>query len=90
MDSTLIDAIAADFGLDLLQLHDEIRLGTVVAPPHCDANKVSDFEEVKNIYAEASKTADGRAELQANAKFMSDLIRREFLAHVPVRLCRRV
>ena len=31
MDSSLINAIVAEFGLDLLQFNDEIRLGTLAA-----------------------------------------------------------
>lgn len=41
MDSRLIDAMVADFGLDLLQFNDEFRLGTAVAPPHNDKNKAA-------------------------------------------------
>ncbi len=83
MDSRLTDAIAADFGLDLLQLHDELRIGTVVVPPHCDQDKASNFEEVKKIYAEASKTAVGRSMLEANAKLMADQIQEHIFAGKP-------
>jgi hypothetical protein len=33
MDSNLIKALVADFGLDLLKFNDEIRLGTLETPP---------------------------------------------------------
>ncbi len=50
MDSTLTNAIVAEFGLDLLKFHDEIRLGTANAPSHCDKERASLVEDVKRIH----------------------------------------
>lgn len=83
MDSRLTDAIVAEFGLDLLQFNDEIRLGTLVAPPHYDTEKASYVEDVKKIYAEASKSAEGRSMLEANAKKIVDRITERIFAGKP-------
>jgi integrase len=63
MDSRLINAMVADFGLDLLKMNDEFRLGTAV-----------DAEFINAVYASASRTPDGRDFLAENAKKMSDKI----------------
>ena len=34
MDINLINAMVADFRLDILKINDEIRLGTIVSPAH--------------------------------------------------------
>lgn len=83
MDSRLINAMVADFGLDLLQFNDEIRLGTMVAQPHYDKDKAASVENVKNIYAEASKSTEGRSMLAANAKLMADQIQEHIFAKKP-------
>ena len=83
MDSRLIDAMVADFGLDLLQFNDEIRLVTVVAPPHYDKDKTADIEYIKNIYAEASKSPNGRAMLEVSAMVMADRIQEHIFANKP-------
>lgn len=74
MDSTLIDTIVAEFGLDLLRFNDEIRLGTIVAPPHCDETDAASLEAVKQVYARGSKCPEGRYLLAENAKMMADRI----------------
>lgn len=83
MDSRLINAMVADFGLDLLQFNDEIRLGTIVAPPHYDKDKAADVEYVKNIYSEASKSPNGRSMLEVNAMVMADRIQERIFAGKP-------
>ena len=83
MDSRLINAMVADFGLDLLQFNDEIRLGTIVAPPHKDKDKAADVEYIKSIYSEASKSPNGRALLEANAKLMADRIQERIFENKP-------
>lgn len=55
MDSRLINAMVADFGLDLLKFNDEIRLGTLVAPSNYDADKTADIENIKTFYAKHRK-----------------------------------
>jgi hypothetical protein len=82
-DSRLIDAMVADFGLDLLQFNDEIRLGSIVAPPHYDKDKAADVEHIKNIYAEASKYPNGRSMLEVNALVMAELIQEHIFARKP-------
>jgi len=83
MDTKLINAVVADFGLDLLRFHDELRLGTMVAPAHCDANQAADFEEVKKIYTEASKTEIGRIVLEGSAKKMVERIQEKIFSNSP-------
>ena len=75
--------MVADFGLDLLQFNDEIRLGTIVAPPHKGNDKPADVEYIKSIYAEASKSPNGRSMLEANAKLMVDRIQERIFAGKP-------
>ena len=60
MDSRLINAIVAEFGLDILKFNDEFRHGTKVPPPHCDKDKVPVYEDINRIYTEASKSEFGR------------------------------
>jgi integrase len=83
MDSTLTNAIAAEFGLDLLKFNDELRLGTIVAPPHCDEEKAFNFEALKTIYTEASKSEVGRNILEENAKLMVNRITQSIFAGKP-------
>jgi len=83
MDTKLINAVVADFGLDLLKFHDDLRLGTMVAPAHCDANESANFEEVKRIYAEASKTEIGRIILEGSAKKMVERIQEKIFSNNP-------
>lgn len=84
MDSRLINAMVADFGLDLLQFNDEIRMGTAVVPPHKnkakDKNQTADLEYIKNIYSEASKSPNGRSMLEVNAMVMADRIQEHVFA----------
>lgn len=86
MDSRQINAIAAEFGLDLLRLHDEIRRGTIKAPPHADVTQTSDLEFIKKVYAEASKTAAGRAMLEVNAMVMAQRIQERIFTNKPEEL----
>jgi hypothetical protein len=83
MDSRLTNAIAAEFGLDLLQFHDEIRLGTAVAPPHKGKDKAASVELIKSVYSEASKTPNGRAMLEVNAMEMADRIQEHIFSGKP-------
>lgn len=86
MDSRLTNAIIAEFGLDLLQFNDEIRLGTLTAQPHYDKGNAADVEDVKTLYSAASKTAVGRSLLEANAKLMSDRIQERIFTNTPEEL----
>jgi hypothetical protein len=83
MDSRLIDVMVADFGLDLLQYNDEIRLGMTAVPAHCEKDKVSVVEDFKKIYAEASKSEVGRLMLEANAHLTAYRIKERIFAHRP-------
>lgn len=79
MDSSLINAIVAEFGLDLLKFNEEIRLGTLAS----DKYDADDVTFVKHIYAEASKCAFGRSKLSENAKVMADRIQESIFAGKP-------
>ncbi|MBW4054911.1 MAG: hypothetical protein HIU83_05845 [Proteobacteria bacterium] len=83
MDSNLIQALVADFGLDLLKFNDEIRIGTLEAPAHYTTDSVADLEHIKKFYAEASRTEVGRTILEANAKLMSDRIQNQLFENTP-------
>lgn len=79
MDSSLINAIVAEFGLDLLKFNDEIRLGTLAS----NNDTAADVTFVKHIYSEASKCAYGRSLLAENAKAISDRIQESIFAGKP-------
>lgn len=79
MDSKLIDGMVADFGLELLKVNDEFRLGTAVALPNNDKDKAH-IEHIRNVYAEESKSAAGRFMLETNAVFMADKIQEYIFA----------
>lgn len=83
MDSTLTDAIAAEFGLDLLRFNDELRLGTLVAPSHGDEDNAASLEVVKQVYAKALKRPEGRYMLAESAKVMVDRITERIFADRP-------
>lgn len=82
MDSSLINAIVAEFGLDLLKFNDEIRLGTLSS----DNDTADDVKFVKHIYSEASKCAFGRSKLAENAKLMADKIQEHIFVGKPADL----
>ncbi|NVN89859.1 MAG: hypothetical protein HXX11_04580 [Desulfuromonadales bacterium] len=79
MDSRLINAIVAEFGLDLLRFNDEIRLGTL-DPDKYGAENV---KFINHIYSESSKCAFGRSLLQENAENMADQIQDFIFAGKP-------
>lgn len=83
MDSNLINALVADFGLDLLKFNDEIRLGTLETPPHYPKDVLVDTENIKKVYAVASRSETGRSFLEANAKLMSQRIQEQIFAGTP-------
>lgn len=83
MDSNLIKALVADFGLDLLKFNDEIRLGTCATPAHYTKDGIADLEYIKKFYADASRTEVGRTILEANAKLMSDRIQKQLFENTP-------
>ncbi|OGU21022.1 MAG: hypothetical protein A2X85_06890 [Geobacteraceae bacterium GWF2_54_21] len=83
MDSTLTDAIAAEFGLDLLRFNDELRLGTMVASPNDCKEITASLEAVKQVYAKASKCPEGRYLLGESAKVMVDRITEHIFAGRP-------
>jgi integrase len=73
MDSRLINAMAADFGLDLLKVIDEIRPGMSIDPPN-SAKADPDNEFVKKVYSEVSKSPNGRDFLEICAAEIADRI----------------
>src|ERR1039457_3260122 len=83
MDSRLINAMVAEFGLDLLKFNDDIRLGTATTPAHYPKDKAADMEYIKKFYADASKSEAGRSILEANAKLMSDRIQEQIFEGTP-------
>lgn len=83
MDSRLINAMVADFGLDLLQFNDEIRMGTAVDPPHRDQDEAARNEIINKLYSKALKSPEGRILLAVNAKVMADKIQEHISARTP-------
>lgn len=83
MDSNVIKALVADFGLDLLRFNDEIRLSTLETPPHYPKDVLVDTENIKKVYAVASRSETGRSFLEANAKLMSQRIQEQIFAGTP-------
>lgn len=83
MDSNLIKALVADFGLDLLKCQDEIRLGTLETPAHYPKDKAENVEYLKKFYADASRSETGRTILEANAKLMTERIEEQIFANTP-------
>ena len=51
MDSNIVRALVAEFGLDLLKFNDDIRLGTLVPPVNCSKSTAADTENIKAFYA---------------------------------------
>lgn len=86
MDSKLVNAVVADFGLDLLRLHDELRLGTKEVPPHFDEEQATNLEEIKKFYTTASKSESGRKILEVSAKKMVDRIQEKIFSNSPSEL----
>jgi integrase len=64
MDSRTINALVAEFGLDLLKCNDEIRQGTIEAPPHSSEAEINWLELAKIIYARGSQSEAGRVMLE--------------------------
>ena len=86
MDSNIVRALVAEFGLDLLKFNDDIRLGTLVPPANCSKSTATDTENIKAFYAEASRTEVGRSALEANAKLMSDRIQEQIFKDLLIQL----
>lgn len=85
MDSTLISAMVADFGLDLLKMNDDFRRGTISPADFSQTTKSADvdFEYLRHVHAEASKTPEGRIYLYAAAQKKVDDIQAQLFANTP-------